>query len=72
MRIFAVITIKDYSMGRYINPFTDWGFKKIFGQEANKDILIFFLNELLKGERVIEDLSFLDKEQLGAYEGDRS
>lgn len=59
-------------MGRYINPFTDWGFKKIFGQEANKDILIFFLNELLKGERVIEDLSFLDKEQLGSLEGDRS
>jgi len=29
-------------MGRYINPFTDWGFKMIFGQEANKDIIIFF------------------------------
>lgn len=59
-------------MGRYINPFTDWGFKKIFGQEANKDILIFFLNELLKGERVITDISFLDKESLGIRSEDRS
>lgn len=59
-------------MGRYINPFTDWGFKMIFGQEANKDILIFFLNELLKGERVITDLSFLDKESLGNRSDERS
>ncbi|MBN2890882.1 MAG: PD-(D/E)XK nuclease family transposase, partial [Bacteroidales bacterium] len=32
---------------RFINPFTDFGFKKIFGEEANKDLLIDFLNELL-------------------------
>lgn len=59
-------------MGRFINPFTDWGFKMLFGQEANKDILIFFLNELLKGERKIEDIEFLDKEQLGDSSDDRS
>ena len=39
-------------MGRFINPFTDYGFKKIFGQEISKDLLIDFLNDLLKGERV--------------------
>jgi len=25
---------------KYINPFTDFGFKKIFGEEANKDLLL--------------------------------
>jgi hypothetical protein len=24
---------------KYINPFTDFGFKKLFGEEANKDLL---------------------------------
>ena len=35
---------------RFMNPFTDMGFKRIFGQEANKDLLLDFLNELLDGE----------------------
>ena len=51
-------------MGRFINPFTDVGFKRIFGQEINKDLLIDFLNSLLVGERHIEDITFLDKEVL--------
>ena len=59
-------------MRKFINPFTDVGFKKIFGQEVNKDLLIDFLNNLLKGERVINDVRFLDKEQLGFYDDDRS
>ena len=51
-------------MSRFINTFTDVGFKKIFGQEVNKDLLLSFLNNLLMGERVINDLRFLDKEQM--------
>lgn len=51
-------------MARFINPFSDWGFKKIFGQEINKDLLINFLNDLLEGEHHIKDLTFKDKEQL--------
>lgn len=51
-------------MARFINPFSDWGFKKIFGQEINKDLLINFLNDLLEGEHNIKDLTFKDKEQL--------
>ena len=51
-------------MARFINPFTDWGFKTIFGQEINKDLLISFLNDLLDGEHVIADITFGDKEQL--------
>ncbi|HPO51107.1 MAG TPA: PD-(D/E)XK nuclease family transposase, partial [Spirochaetota bacterium] len=41
---------------RYINPYTDFGFKKLFGEEASKDLLIDFLNEVLKGEHTIVDL----------------
>ncbi len=51
-------------MGKFINPFTDYGFKKIFGQEVSKELLIEFLNDLLEGERVITDLTFLNNEQL--------
>lgn len=50
------------TMGRFLNPFTDVGFKIIFGQEVSKPLLIDFLNTLLKGEKVIKDLTFLDKE----------
>ena len=59
-------------MGRFINPFTDVGFKRIFGQEISKPVLIAFLNSLLIDERRIVDVTFLDKEKLGLYEGDRS
>ena len=49
-------------MSRFVNPFTDLGFKVIFGQPASKGLLITLLNELLAGEHHIEDLCFLDKE----------
>jgi len=56
---------------RYINPFTDFGFKKIFGEEMNKDLLIDFLNELLKGKQCIKDLTYKKSEKLGAGSIDR-
>ena len=59
-------------MGRFINPFTDMGFKRIFGQEVNKNLLIDFLNDLLEGEKKIVNITFLDKEQLGTAADDRS
>ena len=40
-------------MANYINPFTDIGFKRIFGQEFSKPLLIDFLNNLLIGEKRI-------------------
>ena len=58
-------------MPKFINPFTDVGFKRIFGQEINKDLLIDFLNALLEGERQVKDIQFLDKELLPMYENDR-
>jgi len=51
--------------GVFVNPFTDYGFKKIFGEEANKAILIDFLNALLQQEQKIVDLTFKKNEQLG-------
>ena len=50
-------------MGKFINPFTDFGFKHIFGREMNKDILIEFLNDLLEGEHTIKDLRIMNNEQ---------
>ena len=57
------------TMSKFINPFTDYGFKLIFGREVSKDLLIEFLNDLLEGERVITDLQFLNNEQLLYPEG---
>ena len=51
-------------MGKFIDPFTDWGFKRIFGQETSKELLINFLNDLLEGERHVTVLTLRDKEQL--------
>ena len=56
---------------KYINPFTDFGFKKIFGEETNKDLLIDFLNELLTDKGKILDLTYLKNEHLGTKELDR-
>ena len=49
-------------MSKFVNPFTDIGFKITFGQPASKSFLITLLNELLAGEHYITDLTFLDKE----------
>ncbi len=57
---------------KYINPFTDYGFKRLFGEEPNKDLLLDFLNVLLKEEEgEIKDLTYLKGEQLGTSEVDR-
>jgi predicted transposase/invertase (TIGR01784 family) len=56
---------------KYINPFTDFGFKKIFGEEASKPLLIDFLNALLPQNNKIVDLNFKNTEQLGQTDADR-
>ncbi len=56
---------------KYINPFTDFGFKKIFGEEASKPLLLDFLNSLLPISASISNLSFKNTEQLGITERDR-
>ncbi len=56
---------------KYLNPFTDFGFKKIFGEEASKPLLIDFLNALLPDSNTIIDLTFKNAEQLGRSEIER-
>jgi predicted transposase/invertase (TIGR01784 family) len=56
---------------RYVNPFTDFGFKKIFGEEASKPVLMDFLNALLPEHHRIVELSFKNTEQLGTTDLDR-
>lgn len=56
---------------KYINPFTDFGFKKIFGEEASKPLLLDFLNSLLPEQSKIKQLSFKNTEHLGQNEADR-
>jgi len=55
---------------KYVNPFTDFGFKKIFGEEASKPMLIDFLTTLLPETHIV-DLTFKDKDKLGQTEDDR-
>jgi predicted transposase/invertase (TIGR01784 family) len=57
-------------MSRYINPFTDFGFKHLFGSESNKDILISFLNAVLPDQK-IATLQYKNVERQGITEAER-
>jgi len=52
---------------RYIDPLTDWGFKRLFGSEPNKEILKEFLNELFQGEKHITDIIYGPTEHPGDH-----
>ncbi len=58
-------------MSIFLNPYTDYGFKKIFGEEASKPQLMDFLNSLLPSYHQIKKLNFRNTEQLGLREYDR-
>jgi predicted transposase/invertase (TIGR01784 family) len=58
-------------MAKYINPYTDFGFKKLFGEEGNKDLLIDFLNQLLPEHHQIADLNFRNPETLADLSAER-
>src|SRR5690606_40349963 len=49
----------------YIDPTTDFGFKRIFASEPNKDLLIAFINELFRGNKSVVDLSYDKNEFVG-------
>jgi len=42
----------DYSFEKYASLYTDFGFKRTFGTESNKELLRSFLNALLEGEEL--------------------
>ncbi|MGI4870285.1 MAG: Rpn family recombination-promoting nuclease/putative transposase [Janthinobacterium lividum] len=56
---------------KYLDPFTDFGFKRIFGQEASKPLLRDFLNALLPPTAQIQTLTFKNNEQAGVGAGER-
>ena len=58
-------------IGRYINPYTDYGFKYLFGTEPNKEFTLDLINALLRGKEVIKSLTLLPSEQLGDTQEDR-
>ncbi|WP_239649950.1 Rpn family recombination-promoting nuclease/putative transposase [Methylocucumis oryzae] len=55
---------KMVAQKKYLNPYTDFGFKKLFGEEGSKDLLIDFLNQLLPDYHQIAELSFKKPEKL--------
>ncbi|MBF0200356.1 MAG: PD-(D/E)XK nuclease family transposase [Desulfamplus sp.] len=62
----------SYLIDRYVNFFTDYGFKRLFGEEPNKDLLMDFLNALLSEDQgEIVDLTYLKDENLGSTILDR-
>jgi|SRR6185437_9548790 len=52
-------------IGKYIDPLVDFAFKKIFGSDPNKDLLIAFLNEVFRGRKHIVDLIYNKNEHQG-------
>ena len=56
---------------KYISLLTDFGFKRVFGTEPNKALLLDFLNTLLPEHHRIQDLSFKNNENLGSSAIDR-
>ncbi len=56
---------------KYINPYTDFGFKLLFGTAMNKELLISFLNALLFKEETVKDVTYLNAEHLDMQEYDR-
>ena len=66
------LAMNEKHKDRYIDPLTDFGFKKLFGEECNKDLLLDFLNELLhKEEGKIVSLSYIKNERAGFSKEDR-
>lgn len=56
----------------YINLLTDFGFRYIFGKNADKEFVISFLNALIGGSSPITDVEFFDKVNSGESENDRA
>ncbi|MFM2344032.1 MAG: hypothetical protein RLZZ210_642 [Pseudomonadota bacterium] len=63
----------ELKMSKYINPFTDYGFKKLFGEDNTRIYLIDFLNSVLEGHipQIIE-IQHRRTEMLGRHDTDRN
>ena len=56
---------------KYIDRLSDFGFKRVFGTEPNKRLLIDFLNTFLPDRHHIKDLTFKNNENIGNNQIDR-
>ena len=65
------VDVEGDALPRYIDPLNDWGFKRLFGTEMNKEFLVAFLTEIFPDKR-IKDITYLPTEQLGLAAGDRN
>ena len=61
--------IVEESPGVYIDPLSDFGFKRLFG---DKELMINFLNSVLKIKDNIEDLHYSNTVRTGISKDDRS
>ena len=60
-------------LGHYINPLSDWGFKKLFGSEINKELLLEFLNVIIDDKDLfIQSIQYIKTEHKGLTDRDRS
>ena len=57
-----------HSESRYINILTDYGFKRVFGDE---EVMRAFLTDLLQPKSPISKITFLDKELDGLSQYER-
>ena len=59
-------------MGKFINPFADVAFKRIFGREENKRLMIDFLNAVIGNEhQVIVEIQYGNKKQVPVFDDGR-
>jgi predicted transposase/invertase (TIGR01784 family) len=58
-------------ISKYFYPYTDFGFKKLFGEEVSKDLLVDFLNQLLPAQHQIKTLTFNNNENMSDTQAER-
>lgn len=54
-----------------LNPKVDFAFKKLFGSEENKDILISFINSMLSEDQQIKDVHLKNPYNIANYRKDK-
>lgn len=60
------------SIQRYVNLMSDYGFKQVFGQVANKEILIAFLNEIICDRKIVDIEHLRNEQQSQGTDGKKS
>ena len=63
---------KPLKEATFFSPVSDWGFKRIFGSEANRNLLRYLLNTIIDDKNIVE-VTLLDTEhEYMAVEGGKS